>query len=340
MFWRNHDIITIGGATRDIMFYNDAGVIIDNPDDLLRKKLVGYEYGAKIKPTEVHFVLGGGGCNAAVNFARLRLKTGAFIRLGLDREGDAIQAQLNDENVDTKYIERDHAESTGFSFIAIHEKTKEHTAFLYRGANDRMKMTQSELRHAKAKWFYVSSLAGKYWTVTMKNLVKHLTNNRKTRLAWNPGSTQIKKGMRILSPLMKLTDTFIVNKDEAIELALSVSGRVPSINNVWTLAKIIKSRGPRLVVITQGKRGAYVYDGQNKYFEKGVTRNECDTTGAGDAFGSTFVAGLMMFRGNVKRALRSAIVNSSSVVGSVGAQNGLMTRSQLMIELKKRYKDW
>ncbi len=339
MFRKRFDVVTIGGATRDIMFFTDAGVIVSNPGDILRQKLVGYEYGAKIKPNDIHFVLGGGGCNTAINFARLGLKTATFLRLGLDRDGDTIQAELSNGRVNTQFIERDSSEGTGFSFIAIHEPSREHTAFLYRGANNQMKMTQAELRRARAKWFYVSSLAGKNWAVTLKNLVKYLGTEKKTKLAWNPGSTQIKKGKRALAPLLKYTDTFIVNKDEAIELVLSES-KAKGQTSIWKLAKTLQGWGPRRVVITHGSRGAYVFDGENKYYEKAITRVEKDTTGAGDAFGSTFIAGLILFRGNVKRALRSAIVNSSSVVGQVGAQNGLLSRSSLLDSVKKKYKDW
>ena len=44
-----NDFITIGGATEDITFYTTEGVVIDNSKDLLRQKLLAFEYGAKIK---------------------------------------------------------------------------------------------------------------------------------------------------------------------------------------------------------------------------------------------------------------------------------------------------
>jgi len=39
-----YDIITIGGATEDITFYTKEGVLIDNKKDVLRQKLLAFEY--------------------------------------------------------------------------------------------------------------------------------------------------------------------------------------------------------------------------------------------------------------------------------------------------------
>ena len=47
-------VTTIGGATRDIMFYTDDMVLIDNKADLLRQKLIGFEYGAKVYSEDVY----------------------------------------------------------------------------------------------------------------------------------------------------------------------------------------------------------------------------------------------------------------------------------------------
>jgi len=340
MFKISHDVVTVGGATRDIMFYSNEGILVENPGDILRQKLIGFEYGAKIKPTDLRLVLGGGGCNAAVSFARLGLKTASFIRLGLDRDGDAVQAELVDEKINPRFIERDAKERTGLSFIVIDNASGEHVAFLHRGANDQMLMSQTELRRARTKWFYVSSLSGKYWKRSLQNLTRYLDYHKKIRLAWNPGSTQLASGRTGLSRLLKLTEVLILNQDEATELVLS-GNKKNVIKNIWSMAKVLHSWGPNIVVITKGKKGAIVYDGQNRYIEKATSTKRLDTTGAGDAFGSSFVAGLIMYRSNVQRALRLAIVNSGSVVGAIGAQEALLKKKQAIGLINKYYKkDW
>ncbi|MBU0707202.1 carbohydrate kinase family protein [Patescibacteria group bacterium] len=338
MFQRNHDVVTIGGATRDIMFYSDAGVVVSNPSDLLRQKLLGFEYGAKVTPLSLCFTMGGGACNTAVSFARLGLKVASFIRLGLDRDGDAIQSELTDEKVNTKFIERDTKDRTGISFIIIHQPGNEHIAFLHRGANNNMKMTLTELSRARTKWFYVSSLTGTYWRETLRNLAKYLAKNSKKKLAWNPGETQLKKGRRGLSFLLKQTEVLILNKDEATELVYSDKGKMPGINNPWTLLKTLISWGPKVVVITNGDRGAYAYDGKTLFREPAIKKKAVNTTGAGDAFGSTFIAGLKMFKGDITKSLRIASVNSSAVITTTGPQEGLMSIKHMKASMKNYIK--
>ncbi len=340
MFKLSHDIVTIGGATRDIMFYTDEGRLVGNQADPLRQKLIGFEYGAKIKPVALYQVLGGGGCNTAVCFARLGLKTATFIRLGLDRDGDAIRADLVSEKVIPRFIERDKNYRTGMSFIVIQPKSGEHVAFLNRGANDQMLITQSELRRARTKWFYVCSLTGKYWQKSVQNICRYLEYHKKIKLAWNPGSTQIQKGHAGLARLLRRTAVFILNQDEATELVASAKHKGVR-KDVWQLARIIKGWGPDIVDITRGDKGACVYDGKNRFFEKAISVRDVDTTGAGDAFGSTFVAGIIKYKKNLKRALRMAAVNSASVVGAVGAQTDLLYLKELTQRAKQYYKkDW
>ncbi|MDD5566941.1 MAG: carbohydrate kinase family protein [Patescibacteria group bacterium] len=341
MFRKIYSVVTIGGATRDIMFYTTAGSLISNGQADLPQNLIGFEYGAKIMPSSTHFVFGGGGCNTAVGFARLGLKTAAFVRVGSDKDGKIIETELADENITTKYIEYDQKLSTGFSFFVIDEKTKEHVAFLYRGANDNMKMTQTELERARTKWFYVSSLSDRHWQVTAHNLIDYLKSHKKTRLAWNPGETQLKRGRHGLASLFRLTQVLFLNKSEAIELVRSSHGSIGQIHQPWPLLKAIQSWGPKIVAITDAERGAYVFDGQNRYHEKAVKVKVVDTTGAGDAFSSTFVAGIILFKNNVRRALRLAMINSSSVVSVIGAQPGLLSRSSILERARKIYKkDW
>ena len=59
-------ITTIGGATKDIMYYTKDAVLIDNKKDILRKELIGFEYGAKVYSKKVYITFGGGGANTAV----------------------------------------------------------------------------------------------------------------------------------------------------------------------------------------------------------------------------------------------------------------------------------
>jgi sugar/nucleoside kinase (ribokinase family) len=167
-----------------------------------------------------------------------------------------------------------------------------------------------------------------------------LRTHPKTQLAWNPGEKQLAKGRRGLSKLMKYTAVFNVNHDEAVRL-VAVAGHDTSRLTVPNILKIIHGWGPRIVLITCGRKGSYAFDGHRRYYEPIKPFPVKDTTGAGDAFGSTFVAGLHIYRNDISKALRLATINSGSEVSQIGAQPGLLRRAKLL-ELSKKYygKEW
>ena len=63
---KKYDVVSIGGATRDIYFYTHKGKVIATPDDITCQKVIGFEYGGKIISENVSFELGGGGCNLSL----------------------------------------------------------------------------------------------------------------------------------------------------------------------------------------------------------------------------------------------------------------------------------
>jgi ribokinase len=320
---KSYDVISLGGATRDIVFYTDQGQVIDTPEDLTRQKLIGFEYGAKMISDKVHFGLGGGGCNTSVSFARLGLHNACWITVGNDREGDSIIKDLREEGVDTRYVQRNSNLSTGFSFITIAEDSKDHVAFLYRGSNNASVFPKNAYKILKTDWLYVSSLTGKTWLNNAHSIVKFIEKSG-TKLAWNPGETQLKAGKKKLTSVLKIADVLFINKDEAIELVISAGMLPKQINNARVLTKIIQSWGPKTVVITDGRKGAYVYDGRHSYYSKVIDRKVVDTTGAGDCFGSSFIAGLIHFNGDIKKTIHLCMLNTASLVQQTGAQNGLI----------------
>jgi len=96
------------------------------------------------------------------------------------------------------------------------------------------------------------------------------------------------------------------------------------------LLNILREWGSRVVVITDGHKGAWAYDGKKIYRQKATKHKTVDTTGVGDAFGAGFVAGFIDQSADINQALQWGVVNSGSAVAKIGAQNGLLTRQQLL----------
>lgn len=322
-----YDFIAIGGATRDISFFTDRGVIINNRRDVLRQKLLAFESGAKIKVDKFYYSFGGGAANAAVNLAHFGFKTACLAAIGDDEGGREIIANFKRRGVRTELVEKIKGEESGTTFDLI-DPTGERILFVERGANRELSIHADDLRYLKkAKNVYLASLSGN-WVPVLRRIFSAL-DPRKTNLIWNPGGKQYEKGLKFLSPFLKKTTVFALNKDEAIELVLSSVKhkhlKMSELNQTENLLKIIFNFGPQIVLITAGREGAYAYDGHQVYRRhilKEVRR--VDTTGVGDVFNSTFAAGLEIYDGNIDRALSLSLRNAASKIAHIGAQNGLI----------------
>lgn len=339
MVKKKYNIITMGGATRDIMFYTDEGMVFSNPrKEITRQKLLAFEYGAKVNVKEVYFTLGGGACNTVISFSRLGLKTATLISVGDDDNGKAVLKSLREERVDTKFVQTRKDLKTAFSFILTGGKYKEHTAFLFRGASNKLDFKEKDLAKFKTDWFHISHLSGSNWKKLMNTAVRKVKKEG-IKMSFNPGNEQLAAGKKGLKNILKATEVLILNKDEAIELVVSgvdyLKGDKKSLNKTSNLLKILKEWGPKNVVITEGKKGASAYDGHRVYRAEAFGKKVVDTTGVGDAFGSSFVAGLIIKKGDIKKALKYGVINSGSVVSEVGAQNGLLKRKQIESKLNK-----
>lgn len=325
-----NSITTIGGATRDIMFYTDNVLLLDNKKDLLRQKLIAFEYGAKIYSKDVYLTFGGGGMNAAVNLAGLGIKTQSILSVGDDLVGQEIISYLRDKKVATKFVQQQKNIRTGTSSIINVGSFNEHVIFAYRGANEKMDLNNKVVKKINTPWVYLTSLSGNF-KPGLNNLFEQVVK-RKIKLAWNPGSNQLKLGLKGLAKYMQHTTVFDVNRDEALELIMSVKGDKTK-NDIKAILKFLHSYGQKITVVTDGHKGAYVYEGNHIFFKPAGKSNGINTTGAGDAFGSSFIAGLIKYKDDIDKALKLAILNSNAVIMKIGAQEGLLTARDL-----KKYK--
>jgi len=322
-----YDFITLGGATRDISFFTREGVLLDNKRDVLRQKLLAFEHGAKIRVDKFFYSFGGGATNTAVNLANFGLKTACLIAVGRDINGQLIVDNLKKRQVKTNLVQRKKDLDSGFSFILI-SSSGERIIFTQRGANRELKITSGELAALKkTKNIYLASLGGD-WPRILKQVFSVV---RKTgpRVYWNPGEAQYKVGLKKLTPFLQKTFVFIVNKDEATELVLSSPkyrrASRSFLDSTKNLLGAIKEFGPQIVMITSGKDGVDVYDGQKFYHQNIIKeKKRVDTTGVGDVFGSSFAAGLELFQGDINKSLQLGLKNTASLIGQLGAQNGLI----------------
>jgi len=260
-----YDIITIGGATEDITFYTHEGVLIDNKKDILRQKLLAFEYGAKIKVDRAHSSFGGGAANTAVSFSRMGFKVASLVAVGRDERGKRIINNFKRQGVDTRLVQKVKNIETGFSFLLV-GPNNEHIVFSNRAANIQLSITNYQLRIIKnTKWIYITSLSGKW-----EEVLKKIFSAKRAGVAWNPGHVQLAGGLKKIGRYLKKTIVLFLNKDEAIELVMSdpkfKNKGSKYLDKVKNLLIALESKGPKIIVVTNGKHGADAYD--PKYFKR------------------------------------------------------------------------
>ena len=115
---------------------------------------------------------------------------------------------------------------------------------------------------------------------------------------------------------------------------MSLSGLkgVPSIKD---LVKVIHLEGPKIVVITDGKEGAYAYDGTDFYRVGAYPGHRLEATGAGDSFAAAFLSGLISEE-PLQMCLKWGVINSASVIEQIGAQSNLLGKNTI----KRRAKEY
>jgi len=320
------DIITIGGASRDVFFMTSKGRVMKDPRSSM-KHLIAFEFGSKIIPETTEFTYGGGGANSAVCFAKLGLRVSSVLSIGAEGTGSLLVNELESVGVDTSYIMRSREHHTALSMV-VGIPAKDHTMFLYRGANNNLAI--HDWRPIKSKWFYVSSLTGDSTEVIPELFAYASAHN--ICIAWNPGSEQLEMGFHDISRFLEITDILILNREEAEKLVLTKNNR-SKVHDIKQIIDSLSAMTKGLILITDGEHGSYCYDQKKLYHQPADKVEAVETTGAGDSYGSTFVA--CRFLGcSIEYSTKMAAHNAASVIQNVGAQKGLMNFDALRAKIE------
>jgi len=302
---------------------------------------MSYPYGAKVEISDFTSQVGGGGINTAVNFANLGFNTGAIFKMGDDIYSNGILEFFKDKNVDLSNIVQKDDISTGFSIILVSFQG-DRTVLAHRGANAMLKKSDINFDAIKeAKLLYIAPVNGDSSKI-LDDIVKFAAENN-VYVCFNAGSTSIKKGFKNLERILTFAHIVVLNKEEA-SMATKIEVRPDTKDVKYSKEKLhpdikamlnkLKVRDYQVVVITDGGKGAYAYDGNNYYYCPVFDGPVVSTLGAGDAFASTFCASLKRTNRDLGKSLMYASVNSSGVVSTFGATQGLLTFEQIEEKLK------
>lgn len=315
-----HDFVAIGDIVTDAFIrLKDASVSCDVNREHCT---ITMAFGDKIPYESVEIVKAvGNSSNAAVSTARLGLKSALVTNMGDDQNGLGCLGSLKKDNVATDFVSIHRGKETNYHYVLWYEDDR--TILVKHQEYER---TFPDI--GSPKWLYLSSLGGNTLPYH-KQVAEYLKNHPDISLAFQPGTFQIKLGKDELKDIYERTKIIFCNVAEA--------EKILGINTLGTteLLKRLQALGPKIAVITDGPKGGYAYDGENMWFQPPYPdpKPPYERTGAGDALASTTVAALILEK-NLETALQWGMINAMSVVQQVGAQKGLLTRSQIEEYLK------
>lgn len=321
-----YDVITFGSATMDIFADTfDRKHLTKKQKNMRYEHIISYEVGKKVLIRDLHMAVGGGGTNTAVTFARFGLKTAFCGALGEDSSAEMVKLYLQKENID--FVGCSSKEQTGLS-IVLDSIEHDRTILAYKGANNMLQKLDTE-KFKNAKLFYFSSLLEKSFE-THKKMLDFAEQNG-IKVAFNPSAYQAVQGCKKLASVLAKTDFLILNKEEAQDLLGNITPQIEDL--LIDLQKKIRNK-PGVVIITDGGKGAYAYDGTEMFRVKPNNITVVESTGAGDAFASGFMAALLYGK-SVKEALSYGAANSESVITHTGAKDTILTYAQAQKKSKK-----
>lgn len=308
------DVVTFGSGFVD--------VYLASKDFKVKKEWLCQTYGGKVAVEKMVMTSGGGATNAAVGLERLGLQTACVICLGKDEWGLFVRKELKKEGVSPLYIQQVD-EPTSYSTALVSEGGGR-TLLVYRQASNKLSEHKVEWEHLEPKWFLVSSLGGNF---NLLAKIVRAAQAKKIKVAINPGASELEAG-ETLKQFLPHIEVLILNLEEAAKLTRH------EIKNKEEILKDAAKLGPKLVAVTEGRKGAVLWQGKKKIFLPAITSKVVEETGAGDAFASGLIAGLIKFN-DLKKALKLGLANGASVVEHFGPKKGLLFEPEAGEWLKK-----
>lgn len=233
---------------------------------------------------------GGAPANVAVSAARLGARTAFIGKAGDDMHGRFLRTVLEQEHVDTKGMLLDENYFTTLAFVEVSENGERTFSFARKpGADTKIQKEEIDIEVLdRTNIFHVGSLSLTeqpardtcFYAVKRAkkkgSIISYDPNYRAS--LWKDEATA-KQQMRSLVPyvdLMKLSD-------EETEL-------LTDHKDVCEAAKVLYEQGVKIVAVTLGGKGAYIYSKHGGCMVPGFTVNQiADTNGAGDSFWGGFL---------------------------------------------------
>ena len=319
---KKYDIITFGSATLDV-FLETNDFLIRKEKKSISREMICFPFASKVDLKGMSFLTGGGGTNTAAGFSTQGFKTAFCGTIGNDFAGQEVFKDLKRVGVATELLFKTDKAMTNLS--VIFSKDMDRICFVWRDASEFLKWDKRLISSLNTDWFYLAPLSG-HLADNFERLV-NLAQKRKIHVFANLGNSQINLGIKKLKPVLEKIDILLLNQEEA-----SLLTKIPYNNETGILKKLSKLV-PGIIVITKGVQGAIVFNDGNLWSSKALSVKVVEKTGAGDAFGSGFLSGLIR-ENDIEFAFQLAMANAMSCIQKKGAKQGLLKKGETYRKVK------
>ena len=226
---------------------------------------------------------GGKGANQAVAAARLGAQVSMIGCLGNDDFGKKFFELMNNEGINTSHIVVDESVGTGVSNPVV-EDSGENSIIIVPQAN--LRLTVEHIRQS-AKLIQEADVLLLQLESSLDASMEaaRIAHDAGVKVVLNPAPYQ-----ELPKDFLEIVDVIVPNEVEFGGLTGSDSD---DLDECIVLARDLMARGPKVVIITLGSRGALVVTAeQAKHVQGEAVSNVVDTTAAGDAFCGALAFGL------------------------------------------------
>ncbi len=269
----------------------------------------------------VAYIPGGKASLAAASAAKMGAESVLCTNLGRDTHGQQLFSYFKESGIDSTFIKADRELPTGFTLV-IKESGAEPRRVIYPGAN----LTLA----ADAVIDAMSCMPDAVYITFEIPFQIALTAARAANAAGIPIFVDASPASREyqfedLPPI----EVFTLNADEAREYTDEwPMGSAASLRAALALTKRIDCK---YLVIKQGAKGSFLYDGKHYQMEAALRLDKTqDTSGVGDIFTSALTLEYLRSKGDINTAVKYATAASAISVTRFGAASSVPTDEEVM----------
>ena len=275
----------------------------------------------------VAYTPGGKGANAALAMKKLGADTVFCTKLGADMHGQKLYGFFKEAGLNTSYIKVDRDNPTGFAAV-IKESDGQNRIIYYPGAN--VFITRENLAEA-----FSSNPDGVYINFEVSfevaSMATKMAYERAIPIFVDAAPADKNFSLESLPPI----EIFSPNEVETLcYTGITPAGADSSLRAALALWKRVKCK---YLVIKQGSRGAFIYDGKHYSMIPAYRADKVvDTTAAGDIFTAAMTVEYLRGGGDIVSAVKYGAAAGAVSVSRSGAISSVPTAAEVIDLIRRR----